>query len=185
MPAWRQCPPEGALLGGWLGASEDAGGARTQPMRHTVGWPTAVPLAPLVAVASHRSEQCFGRNPRSARNGWSYTHGGPHAKAPSGDVQSSTGAAAHLARSHRIAIVVPVMLRSDHARSAADPAAASLARDAAVLKMRTRREIHRRCGMTEPPSPRGVSRSTRGAEQILRTAPFCLRLRCLPLTSPV
>lgn len=32
---------------------------------------------------------------------------------------------------------------------------------------------------------KSASRSPRGAERILRTAPFCLRLRCLPLTSPV
>ena len=184
MPAWRQYPPVGEHPGGWRKEREDAGGVRIRPMRRTVGRPKAVPLAPPVAAASRHSRQRFGRNPRSARNGWSYTHGGPHAKAPSGDVQSRTGPAAHLTRSHRIAIVVPVVLGPDHARSAADPPAATLARDAAVLQVRTRCEVHRRGSMTDD-ADRGVSRSIRGAERILRTAPFCLRLRCLPLTSPV
>ena len=183
MPAWRQYPLVRARPGGGEARLEDAGGARTRPMRHKVGRPKAVPLVP-VAVASRHSQQRFGRNPRSARNGWSYTHGGPHAKAPSGDVQSRTGPAAHLTRSHRIAIVVPIVLRADHAGSPADPATPTLARDAAVLQVRTRSEVHRRGGMTHD-AHRGVSRSTRGAERILRTAPFCLRLRCLLLTSPV
>src|SRR5919109_5175705 len=37
-------------------------------------------------------------SPRGPSGCWSYIHGGPHAKAPSGDVQPRTGPAAHLAR---------------------------------------------------------------------------------------
>jgi hypothetical protein len=184
VPAWRQRLPVGAHPGGSTREEEDAGGARSQPKRRTVGPPTAVLPEPSVAVASRCSQHRFGRNPRPRRNGWSYTHGGPHAKAPSGDVQSRAGPAAHLTRSHRIAIVMPVLLRADHARSAANPASSALARHAAVLEVRTSREVHRRGGMTDDPIEVS-SRSTRGAERILRTAPFCLRLRCLLFTSPV
>ena len=108
---------------------------------------------PFVA-ASRWWKHGFGRNPRACRNGWSYTHGGPHAKAPSGDVQSRAGVAAHLTRSHRIAIVVPIVLGADHARSAADPSATAIARHAAMLEVRTRGKIHRGRGLTDDSGPR-------------------------------
>jgi hypothetical protein len=184
VPAWRQCPPVGARPGVMPAASAGVGGGRMRPMRRTTRWTERVSRVPPTAVASRGSQQHSGRKPSARRNGWSYTHGGPHAKAPSGDVQSRTGPAAHLARSNRIAPLVSVVLRADHARSAADPATPALTRDAAVCEVRAGREVYRRRRVTEASVTRRLTVDNGGgADFALR--PFCLRSRCLPLATPV
>ena len=159
------------------------GGVHTQPIGRRAGPPIAVPLG-SVAVASRYSQHRFGRNPRLRRNDWSYTHGGPHAKAPSGDVQPRAGSAAHFTRSHRIAIVVPIVFRADHARSAADPASAALTRHAALLEVRSRRKVHRRGCMTDDPDEVSHGRGG-GRSGFCAPPPFACVSGVYFLTSPV
>ena len=182
-PAWRQrlpvqgCPEEATA------AAEGAGAVRIRSPWRGVRRRERGPPESSVVSASRSRQRHSGGEPCARWNCRSYTHGGPHAKAPSGDVQSRTGPAAHLARPNGIATVVPVVFRPDRARPAADPAATSLARDAPLRQVRTRREVYR--GSSLSWASTGVSRGARGAERILRSAPFCTPRMRLLLATPV
>lgn len=138
-------------------ATAGEGGARIQGVRRKArSLARRVARVPSAFLASRSCQQHSDRELTSQRNGKSYTHGGPHAQAPSGDVQPSTGAAAHLPRSNGSATLVPFMFGADQSRSAAGAAASSLARDAAMLEVRAGRQVYRRSCLTAVLSGRAL-----------------------------
>lgn len=131
-------------------ATAGEGGARIRWMRRKApSLARRVARVPSAFSASRSWQQHSGRDSTSRRNGKSYTHGGYHAQAPSGDVQPCSGPAAHLARSHRSAAFLPLLFRADHARPAAGAAAPALSRDAAMLEVRADCQVYRRSRLSK------------------------------------
>ena len=87
------------------------------------------------------SRLCLGSGPRSAAR---HSLWRSHAKAPSGDVQSGTGAALDCERPHRITTQLSIVLRSNRTQPISISASALLACDAPLQELRASREIHRR-----------------------------------------
>lgn len=100
----------------------------------------------LVSGASV-SRPCLGTGPRSAAR---HSLWRSHAKAPSGDVQSGTGATLDCERPYRITTQLSFVLWSNRTQSRAISACALLACDAPLQELRTSGEIHRRSRLAVP-----------------------------------
>jgi hypothetical protein len=87
------------------------------------------------------SRLCLGSGPRSAAR---HSLWRSHAKAPSGDVQSGTGAALDCERPHRITTQLSIVLGSNRTQPISISASSLLACDAPLQELRPSREVHRR-----------------------------------------
>ena len=87
------------------------------------------------------SRLCLGSGPRSAAR---HSLWRSHAKAPSGDVQSGTGAALDCERPHRITTQLSIVLGSNRTQPISISASSLLACDAPLQELRPSREVYRR-----------------------------------------
>jgi hypothetical protein len=94
----------------------------------------------LVSGASV-SRPCLGSGPRSAAR---HSLWRSHAKAPSGDVQSGTGATLDCERPHRITTQLSLVLGSNRTQPSGISSRALFACHAPLQELRASSEIHRR-----------------------------------------